>query len=123
MGRKERKVALNRIERIVSRISYKRGWKFNVVPRRYTNLAGDSTIWEHGKFTVTIVAPMDNLNWPGTKFDVGLGVDVSEESEEELIVRQILLGVKRLEEHEVKEWFKLDGKNVEEPHPELLERE
>lgn len=64
---------------------------------------------------------MDNLNWPGTKFDVGLGVDVSEDSEEEFITRQILLGVKRLEEHEVKEWFKLDGKNVEEPHPELLE--
>ena len=38
---------------------------------------------------------------------------------DEVILQQVHMMVRKLEEHETNEWFKVDGKCYKEPHPEV----
>lgn len=97
------------VEDVISRISYKPGWKFDyrwsdngyLISSRF--LRTDTVTGEHGWSAGTRQWHVENWRDKG------------------YLVRTCLMAIKANEEHEVLENFKLDGKPYVSPHANYLE--
>lgn len=104
-----------KIEKIVKRITYKPGWRIYCASR-----PREPEVPE-GELVVRIIFMAEDVTAPGKQTKVGLGVSfwLDQDYSEEVILKRIMQGVRELEMHEVEEWFKVDGRNFVDPHPEL----
>lgn len=71
--------------------------------------------------------PVDDARRPGLKTNISYAASISAKGVKQLSKKEVLIWLKnqimRMEEHEVDEFFCLDGAPVNEPHPELTKME
>jgi len=104
-----------RIEAMLQRITYKPSWTLEVVPWRAT----PRLEWEG----VPIMATFTTKDVESGK-EIQLCMQESihlfslEEISDESLIQRIEHIIQKFEEHEFREWFKVDGVCVYDPHPE-----
>lgn len=106
-------VTYKRLEDIVRRITYKPNWTLR--------LRWDSSHAYYVTFYLLMEVPDLRTGKPlPLSFCETAAIDFFAEAHEDWIIRMwIYPFILRAEEHEMREWFKLDGKHVVDPHPEL----
>lgn len=102
------------LENLISRITYKRGFQFNVERDQSRAIC-----------YIRLTAWVTPSNRPNTEEIIPI-VQMSALDEYALskmsmdsVLQFISHSLFSLEKHELNEWFKIDGKHVEDPHPEL----
>lgn len=100
---------MNRLDRIMDRVSYKPGWVIDLcVPLDVVELR------------VACTQPDVLTGLPTTVHTVQqLPLDRFNMMSDDQVYSWIGTALMRLEEHEFDEWFKVDGRHVFDPHPEL----
>lgn len=105
-----------RLVRLIAAITYKPGWVFRV------RLAGHGSV-----YSMRIVL---SAEWPVTDVATGRSIQLYREtgyaawdlvraSDADIIRHFIYRFIWQAEEHEMHEWFKVDGEHVVDPHPEV----
>jgi hypothetical protein len=90
-----------RLESLLSRISYKPGWEFEV----------------HGSDRMSFrVRPPDTYGPTGAIVDIVLEVRVDDSMSDDEILDRLRIKILAFEDHECLEWFKLDGESYVNPH-------
>ena len=118
---------LARLQELLRLITYKPGWSISLVrdeqyrpyrrPHQFTpdrfyllvRWSAKDTIDTEKEVTLTWLEPF--LIW-----------DFQNVSDKDLVQNFIFRAIFHAEQHEMHEWFKIDGFCVFEPHPELVER-
>lgn len=98
-----------RVRKIVSRLSYKPNWTFAIQ---------DTPDLGYG--TVALMIASEVIEIESGRLDKLRGSVVLNpitEDTEEMIVLSIAHKIQSMEIHEFREWLKVDGKRVQEPHP------
>ena len=100
-----------RTEKLLKEITYKPKWRFSVA---------SSPDWLSPTAEVRIFMRVPDVI-THIEGDVAYPVffQMDRDWSDEEIVHKVMWGVKTLETHEIREWFKWKGVNVEDPHPEL----
>lgn len=112
--------ALQKVERLLALVTYKPGWKFNAWVDRY------SDNWST-RLYINISWRMPDINHPGKDITLNwneslCASDIEHMEEKDVIEYFIWKAIFKAEEHEMHEWYKVDGFCVFDPHPELAAR-
>ena len=94
---------LKLFEETLAKLTYKPGWTFDTY-------AG--YLLQVNLKTINVHAPYEEVTVTATQNIPLLGVE-----DEQGVVKMVGKMIRELELHEVNEWFKFNGKVVEEPHP------
>jgi len=109
-------VMLNNLDLALQSISYKKNFSFRYSP------ASDSN---HVNLTIVMLVP--DVNDPTHEVPISSYTRFEDPLTNQLPVAQYIAQIRRyireLEAHEFDEWFKVDGKCYNEPHPEMSYRE
>lgn len=107
-----------RVEALLLRATYKPGTRFRLFPKSDVQSG-----WPSDCFMLYITVKMPSLDSSGEMIDITTPVsfesDRIEAMSDEQICRTVFDNIVSLERHEATEWFKVDGLNLVDPHPEL----
>lgn len=100
----------DRLRKVISRLTYKIGWSFSVLPGDYHPDA----------YAVRIVAIWPDVNQELGEIPVQRDVHFfkKDDMSEEYILATLYTSIQAHEQHEQDEWFRVDGQVYREPHPE-----
>lgn len=116
---------LDRIRGILSRITYKPGWKIEAMRHEYhepsAHQFGD---WNRVYLRVSVSVKDSDTGHAVmlNRFTSLMDIDLEHIDDEQVIRYFIHRAIWQMEEHEYHEWFKVDGVHVFDPHPELKEK-
>lgn len=109
-----KRITRNEVKDILSKISYKPGFSFKVnffTDDMVCGIALTAKLPNSCDPALTETSVIANQIWPYDDVVVEHLVD------QKYVIEHALDLIKRLEEHEIKEWFKVKGKHFNEPHP------
>ena len=92
------------MQAVVARIAYRPGWSIAVEEH------------EHEGAHIRIVCTVEDSYHPGSTIDLGITSAIPPMRSEEQLVDWMLWRLKRIEEHEVREWLRFDGEVWSDPH-------
>jgi hypothetical protein len=98
-------LSFEEITKALSRVSYKAGWTFEPIPGT----------WEGHRIRIVARALMDSYH-PEQTVDLGINDFIPPVRTVEELHEWLLARVHRIESHETREWFKIDGKPLHDPH-------
>lgn len=113
-------IAINQMQRVaylVEQITYKPGTKFRILP----TIGMDGSLANRSVLYITV--KMHNLDGSAQLIDITSPVELDHDRFEVMsdkdIYSMIFRKIVALEKHEATEWFRVDGVNFVDPHPEL----
>lgn len=104
-------LSISEIQRLVSYISYKRGWTFEA----YDGL--------HEGHHLTIQTEIEDAHNPGEKLTLGVESFLPPLQNNKQFFDWLLWRLKRIEVHECREFFKISGEVYDDPHKEFADRD
>jgi hypothetical protein len=111
---------VSRIQTLLSRVTYKPGWKFECWP----TYASNGRLSDREISIITSFTAVNAENPSSTEIFHSQNLFPAEILENmtdaDLVLHVIRECIFRVEMHEVDEWLKFNGKCVREPHPELM---
>jgi hypothetical protein len=117
--------SLERVKRLLSRVTYKPGWKITADYQGFSLEQAHMGPWKRVEIMVQFKGP-DAYDPRGKetmicRSDSLQEYDIEHLSDREVVEYFICRAIRELEEHEFREWFKFDEVRVFDPHPELKE--
>ncbi len=104
-------IQLERVRKLLARVTYKPGWRFCVAPHSYLGI------------TLVVDYTTNDINNPTAPITVGTArlfdeMQLENMKDEDIVVHCIGGTIRDLEDHEFREHFRIDGHCVLDPHPE-----
>lgn len=93
------------LQSILDEVTYKPGWEIRV---RGTD--------HEGAQIVMVVHEMPDSTQPGKTLDLGIVSYLPPMQDEQALLNWLAWRIERIENHEVREWLKLRGETVFDPH-------
>jgi hypothetical protein len=117
--------SLERVKRLLSRVTYKPGWKITADYQGFSLEQAHMGPWRRVEITVRLNGP-DAYDSNGkmtiiSRTDSLQEYDIERLDDGQIVDYFICRAIRELEEHEFREWFRFDGVCVRDPHPELKE--
>lgn len=97
-----------RLQKLMSGVTYKKDWKINL----------ELSSYQPGIAVIRVVMPVEDTYRPGVMTEVVSmqTLSLSYDFPDEQFYTAVLECLKYVEEHECREWFKVDGKIFSNPH-------
>lgn len=112
-----------RIEDLLLKITYKPGWKLSTKSPYPNYLESRSERERTTIFCTILTKDVDSGQDIILSLQHPMGPFYNYEIDDKQLITMIADVVRRFEEHEFREWFKIDGFQVFDPHPELRSKE
>lgn len=112
--------ALERVQGILKKITYKPGWVIEAMWELENNYRGLIPEWR--RVTLTVRCKMEDVNNPGndtwicTLLSMGSS-DLNRLDDNKIVDYFIRQAIWQMEDHECCEWLKFDGCHIRDPHP------